>query len=105
MTEGVFLPISDKSQRRWSAIPPPKGTTQRVYADVDEGDLFKEHEVLGDSQRGNPFWNGRIRICIKLYYDGLEVANPLGFTRGKYQLGVFLYSIVNLNAAVRTSPP
>ena len=80
-------------------------TTTRVYADIPDGDLFDDHEMLGASQRGNPKWKGRIEICIVLYYDGLEVANPLGFARGKHQLGVFLYSIVNLDATVRTSPP
>ena len=94
-----------EADKRWSAAPPKKGTTQRNYADVEHGDLFKEHGMLGDSQRGDLFWNGRIRIYIILYYDGLEVANPLGFARGKYQLELFLYSIVNLDSSVRTSPP
>jgi hypothetical protein len=32
------------------------------------------------------------------------VANPLGFARGKHQLGVFLYTLVNLASTVRTTP-
>ena len=99
------LEMLHRTNKEWSATPPPVGTTKRIYIDIPSGDLFHEHEILGDSQRGNPYWNGRIRICIVLYYDGLEVANPLGFARGKHQLGVFLYSIVNLDATVRTSPP
>ena len=31
------------------------------------------------------------------------MANPLGFARGKHQLGGFLYSLVNLDATVRTT--
>lgn len=32
------------------------------------------------------------------------MANPLGFARGKHKLGVFLFSLVNLDASVRTTP-
>ena len=32
------------------------------------------------------------------------MANPLGFARGKHQLGVFLFSLVNLDSTVRTTP-
>ena len=99
------LEMVHATQKEWSAKMPPKGTEKRIYTDVTSGDLFHDHEMLGDSQRGNPKWNGRIRLCILMYYDGLEVANPLGFARGKHQLGVFLYTIVNLDATVRSSPP
>lgn len=99
------LEMVHRTQKEWSKKTPPRGTTKRVYADIPSGNLFGDHERLGDAQRGNPEWNGKIRICIVLYYDGLEVANPLGFARGMHQLGVFLYSIVNLDATVRTSPP
>ena len=32
------------------------------------------------------------------------MANPLGYARGKHQLGVFLFSLVNLDPTVRTTP-
>ena len=99
------LEMVHRTQKEWSKTRPTRGTTTRVYADIPDGDLFDDHAMLGASQRGNPNRKGRIRICIVLYYDGLEVAYPLGFARGKHQLGVFLCSIVNLDATVRTSPP
>ena len=99
------LEMIHRTQEEWSKNAPPRGTTKRIYLDIPHGDLFQEHEMLGDTQRGNPYWKGRIRIAIVLYYDGLEVANPLGFARGKHQLGVFLYSIINLDPTVRPPPP
>lgn len=60
------------SQRKWFASQPQKGTAQKVYVDVDDGLLFDEHPELGAAQRGKAA-NGKIRLCIIMYYDGLEV--------------------------------
>ena len=62
------------SQNKWFAKPPAKGASQKIYFDVDDGDLFDEHPELGACQRGKAA-NGKIRLCIILYYDGLEVAD------------------------------
>ena len=60
------------SQRAWFAAPPPKGTTQKVYIDIPDGILFEEHPELGRSQRGKA-QGGRLKLCLVLYYDGIEV--------------------------------
>ena len=92
-----------RTQHEWFAKPPKRGASKKIYVDVPDGLLFDEHPELGRSQRGKA-QNGRIKLCLIMYYDGLEVCNPLGFARGKHQLGVFLYSIVNLDPTVRTTP-
>ena len=61
-----------RTQAEWAAMPPTAGTSKHVYADVTDGWLFKEHPELGDAQRGQP-QNGRVRLAICMYYDGLEV--------------------------------
>lgn len=63
------------SQRKWFMTPPRKGTAQKIYLDVDDGLLFDEHPELGAAQRGTGA-NGKIRLCIIMYYDGLEVGCP-----------------------------
>ena len=60
------------AQRKWFTHPPKKGTSQKIYFDVDDGDLFDEHPELGAAQRGKAA-DGKIRFCIIMYYDGLEV--------------------------------
>jgi hypothetical protein len=63
------------AQRKWFTHPPKKGTSQKIYFDVDDGDLFDEHPELGAAQRGKAA-DGKIRLCIIMYYDGLEVPPP-----------------------------
>ena len=62
-----------RTQEEWAQSKPARGTERRVYADICDGDLFREHPELGDAQRGMD-QGGRIRTCIILYYDGLEVS-------------------------------
>lgn len=50
-------------------------------------------------------WCAMTVVCIDCGVHWLlQVANPLGVARGKHQLGVFMFSIVNLDANVRTTP-
>lgn len=116
-----------RTQKTWFEKRPPKGASETIYMDITDGQVFRDHPQLGDIQRGKPL-GGRIRLGIIMYYDGLEVtsgpppprartpalmlmcvnclqvANPLGFARGKHQLGVFMFALVNLEATVRTTP-
>ena len=63
------------SQKKWFIDPPRKGTAQKIYLDVDDAFLFDEHPELGACQRGKGA-NGKIRLCLIMYYDGLEVGCP-----------------------------
>ena len=59
------------TQRKWFSERPPKGTSQKVYVDIDCAKLFEEHPELGRAQWGQP-QGGRVKICIVMYYDGIE---------------------------------
>lgn len=45
----------------------------------------------------------RLSGCLLLYYDEVEVCNPLGTARGKHKIGAFYYSILNLPSRLRAS--
>ena len=47
--------------------------------DFCDGDFFKDHPV---------FTSNPLAIQVILYYDDIEVANPLGSKAGNHKLGI-----------------
>ncbi len=43
-----------------------------------------------------PFWNKNNTLRLLLYYDDIEVKNPLSYAAGVYKLGIFKFVILNL---------
>lgn len=72
-----------------------------VIADVEDGENFLSHPRLG-RQSGDL---GMTKVAITLYYDDIEVANPLGFAAGKHALGCIYIVINNLDPSIRTAMP
>ena len=52
-------------------------STTGVLRDFCDGDYVQSHPILSQEQT----------LLLSLYYDELEVANPLGSKRGKHKLG------------------
>ena len=44
----------------------------------------------------SPFWSNKKTLRLILYYDDIEIKNPLGESNGVYKLGMFYFSIYNL---------
>ena len=44
----------------------------------------------------SPFWSNKKTLRLILYYDDIEIKNPLGEANGVYKLGMFYFSINNL---------
>ena len=55
-------------------------STAGVLRDFCDGDYARSHPILSQKQS----------LLLSLYYDELEVANPLGSKRGKHKLGELL---------------
>lgn len=53
--------------------------------DICDGDLFKGHPL---------FVTDSLALQFIIYYDELEVANPLGSSKEKHKLGELVLSIV-----------
>lgn len=55
-------------------------STAGVLCDFCDGEYARSHPILSHEQS----------LLLSLYYDELEVANPLGPKRGKHKLGELL---------------
>lgn len=58
-----------------------------MMGDFCDGDLYKSHPL---------FLEDPCALQIQLYYDEVEVCNPIGSRRGVHKLGLF-YFIVLIN--------
>ena len=47
--------------------------------------------------------DGTVRLAFILYYDDLEVVNPLGAFHGTHKLGMFYWALVNVERSERMS--
>ena len=47
--------------------------------------------------------DGSVRLAFILYYDDLEMVNPLGAFHGTHNLGMYYWALVNLDRSVRMS--
>lgn len=59
------------------------GTSSSEYLyDFCDGCVYKEHPLLGTDGQA---------LQLIIYYDDVEVANPLGSYRGQHKLGMYQY--------------
>ncbi|XP_036138783.1 uncharacterized protein LOC118644388 isoform X2 [Monomorium pharaonis] len=75
------------------AILSEQSSTDDVLASFVDGDHFKNHPL---------FQMHRHALRIQLYYDELEIVNPLGSKTGIHKLGVFYYTIQNIPAYINS---
>ena len=81
----------------WAAERPQPGQS-RIYSDFPDGKVMQDHPTLGIAADRS---DGSCRLAIILYYDDLEVCNPLGAFHGKHKLGLFYWALVNVDKGVR----
>ena len=65
-------------------VEKPHGTADDYMKDFCDGYSFKSHPVF----RSHP-----LGLQIILYYDDVEVANPLGAKAGHHKLGMKLFYV------------
>ena len=92
-----------ESSKRWSSTeprPPPV-----TIADIPDGKLFCDHPKLGlcsgpikcsSSSDGQA-----IKLAFKMYFDEVEIANPIGFAAGVHSICCFYVSLINLEPEKR----
>mmetsp|Transcript_2699 Transcript_2699/g.9047 ORF Transcript_2699/g.9047 Transcript_2699/m.9047 type:complete len:112 (-) Transcript_2699:541-876(-) len=66
-----------------------------------DGSVARNHPHLFLFRKAMPEEADDVRVGLLLYYDEVEVCNPLGTARGKHKIGAFYYSILNLNLPSR----
>ena len=93
-----------RAQQAWQQAPPHPGTSETVYMDITCGSVVRGHPELGDDARRACAAKGGdniIRLKLILYYDEVEVCNPLGYAAGKHKLGLFYFALVDLPPNLR----
>ena len=82
----------------WAKERPSPGESCTVYTDLTDGLRFHEHPELGTKADRS---DGSVRLAFILYYDDLEVVNPLGAFHGRHKLGMFYWTLVNVGQQTR----
>ena len=82
----------------WAQQRPAPGASKTVYVDIADGDALKNHPCLGAAADRS---DGSVRLAFILYYDDLEVVNPIGAFHGRHKLGLFYWTLVNLDNSQR----
>ena len=77
----------------WARRKHSPGDKKYVYVDLPDGARFRDHPELGANADRS---DGALRLAFILYYDELEVVNPLGAFHGKHKLGLFYWTLVNV---------
>lgn len=72
--------------------------TPAVLADMTDGAYFRQSKL---AQPARPGEESDLRVGLILYYDDLELNNPLGVTRGKNKVACFYVALANLPAKMR----
>ncbi|XP_070526162.1 uncharacterized protein [Cardiocondyla obscurior] len=75
------------------AILSEQSSKNDILALFVDGDYFKNHPL---------FQVHKNALRIQLYYDELEIVNPLGSKTGIHKLGVFYYIIQNIPACINS---
>ena len=63
-------------------IDNPHSRDDGLLSDFCDGEYFKEHPLFGQDPKA---------LQLLLYYDDLEVCNPLGSRATKHKLGTNIY--------------
>lgn len=69
--------------------------------DITDGSIARNHPHL--LRAASPDEVDDVRIGLIVYYDDVEVCNPLGVAKGKHSIGCFYYAIINLPPRLRMS--
>lgn len=59
-----------------------------LLGDFCDGSLYKNHSLFSSAADGD----GTLYLQIVMYYDDIEVNNPLGSRRGKHKLGKHIHT-------------
>ena len=57
-----------------------------MLGDFCDGSLFKNHSLFSNNDCNEKL----LYLQFIIYYDDVEIVNPLGSRRGKYKLGIVL---------------
>ena len=104
MQHGVSIPVTvtDKFyyisiQRNLEALFTIKQFRDVYFNEKVSTDGFmRSHRDSMHFRQHPTFKNNPHALRIQFYFDELEVVNPLGPRTGKHQLGIFLFSVLNL---------
>ena len=74
------------------------GEEPTTYSDISDGAVFRKHPMLGcvRAADGDP-----LRLAFCLYYDDVEVVNPLGAFTGTHKLALFYWVLLNVDSSHR----
>lgn len=79
------------------------GKEPKIYKDVPDGSIYRNHPKLGDAAAAAALASlpeselrKLLNLSLMLYYDEVEVTNPLGAAAGVHKLGLFYYSLIDL---------
>jgi hypothetical protein len=64
-----------------------------VLSDYCDGDVFKSHPIFSKHTKS---------FQILLYYDDVEICNPLGSKKSIHKLGIFYFTLANLRPKLRS---
>jgi hypothetical protein len=86
----TILALSDlfKSGSLHGADPPD------TLRDITDGSEAREHPHLLRRATADEDEADDVLVGLMLYYDDVEVCNPLGFAKGSHAIGAFYYAII-----------
>ncbi|XP_058851954.1 uncharacterized protein LOC131699402 isoform X2 [Acipenser ruthenus] len=96
----IYISLLDSLKQLLSSKPicdmilsPPLYADPSVLSNMCDGHIFRSHPLFVEHQTG---------LQILLYYDEAEVDNPIGNKAGKHKLGMFYYTLGNINVRYRS---
>ena len=95
-TPGLMAEMSD-ADRRWSEVAASKAAPTSL-TDLTDGAVFRNHPELGAVRAAD---DESLRLAFTLYYDDVEVTNPLGAFTGTHKLALFYWVVLNVDASKR----
>lgn len=77
-----------------SCVDNPRLKEKKIYRTVLDGSFYQNNDFLRRNKNG---------LAIILYYDDLEVVNPLGANTTKRKLAIFYWTLANIYPKVRST--
>ncbi|KAK3107180.1 hypothetical protein FSP39_008706, partial [Pinctada imbricata] len=96
MVESIKQFLDNDHIARMVFQTPKYSTVDGFLLDIIDGSVFKDHEI---------FCAFETSLQLLLYYDDVEICNPLGKKAGTHKIGVFYYSIANMPKVYRSRLP
>jgi len=79
---------AEASIAAWSAGGKKSQKPDTILFDIPHGLLFQTHPELGKADN-----SGTLRLAFILYYDDIQINNPLGYAKGRNEVCMHIYSI------------